>query len=77
MSELMEAISAEPCTCVSCGSCGGRGYYYIDHRGRYLGSNRSDDMDESEHCEECGGGGITEVCGRCEYLAELDHEEEW
>lgn len=58
-----EQVNAEPCKCVRCSWCRGTGRY------------RGDDIwDESEPCEECGGLGITEACGRCEYLEELDRE---
>lgn len=55
-------VQQEPCACVKCVMCGGTGRY------------RSDDVwDEYGTCEECNNG-IVEVCGRCEYLADLDRE---
>lgn len=60
-----QKIAAEPCRCVRCSFCRGTGRY------------RDDDIwSEDGPCEECGGSGIVETCGRCEYLAELDHEDD-
>lgn len=61
MTEEMKRVSAEACTCVSCPDCGGSGSYYVDHRGHYLGAHRSDDLDEHEYCENCGGSGVVET----------------
>lgn len=67
-------VAAEPCRCVRCADCGGRGSYWVDLRGRYLGIHRSDDMDEMETCESCGGSGIDDTCDRCQLLEDMDHE---
>lgn len=77
MSETRETIAkidAEPCACVRCGDCGGSGSYYVDHRGHFLGQHRSDDMDDLEYCDGCGGSGIVEVCSRCELLRDLEYD---
>lgn len=43
--------------------CSGTGRVRVDHWSGY----------DAEPCEDCDNG-ITEVCGRCELLADLDHE---
>ncbi len=70
--EIRAKVAAETCSCKPCGSCEGIGSYFVDIGGRYIGLHRIDDLSDRETCEECGGSGIEEVCGRCEYLAELD-----
>ena len=74
MIELREKVAAEPCRCVRCGACGESGTIWLDVKGRYLGNHRSDDLDDSEPCEDCGGRGIIETCARCQLLEEMDHE---
>ena len=66
------------CECVSCSSCGGTGNVWFafpgpDRGGEYLGSHRSDDLDEMETCMECGGSGTIETCYECQDL--LDDED--
>jgi DnaJ-class molecular chaperone len=61
-----EAVAAEVCKCVHCSFCRGSGRDPYDEVG----------MGSDSPCEECGGSGIVEVCGRCEYLEELDHEQD-
>ncbi len=75
MSDLRKQLESEPCTCVKCTACNGTGTYWMTAGGRYLGSARCDDLDELELCEFCDHG-YTETCGRCQMLADLDHEEE-
>lgn len=58
-----ERVSAEPCKCVRCVMCSGTGRIRVDHWSGY----------DTEPCEDCDNG-IAEVCGRCEYLADLDRE---
>ena len=58
-----KTVAAEPCRCVRCVMCSGTGRIRVDHWSGY----------DTEPCEDCDNG-ITEVCGRCEYLAELDRE---
>lgn len=53
------------CTCVPCSVCGGTGSIWLDFNGRFLGSHRSDDLDEMDVCEDCGGSGIVETCDEC------------
>lgn len=53
------------CECVRCGACDGTGSIWLDFAGRYLGNHRCDDLDVLEHCEECGGSGISETCYQC------------
>jgi hypothetical protein len=59
------------CECVRCPDCGGGGTVWYefpgpDNGGKYLGNNRSDDLDEMDTCETCGGSGVTEVCYECQ-----------
>lgn len=61
-----------PCTCVPCSYCDGTGSIWLDFAGRYLGNHRSDDLDQCEPCEECGGSGTSEVCGECQYAYECE-----
>lgn len=68
-------IEADPCECVKCAVCNGSGTYWMTISGRYIGISRCDDLDELEHCEFCDGG-YTEVCGRCQILAEFDIEDD-
>lgn len=63
-----EELLKAPCECVSCATCRGTGIVWFAFGGRYLGRNRSDDLDEMEACHDCGGGGITESCDRCNLL---------
>lgn len=53
------------CGCIRCSMCGGKGHYYIDLRGNYAGSSRTDDLMDQENCEECGGSGYSELCAAC------------
>lgn len=57
------------CTCVSCPECHGGGFVYYSFPGigggQYLGTHRSDDLDEMETCDVCRGRGITEMCESC------------
>ncbi len=43
--------------------------------GKYLGSGRSDDLDEMEACEYCRGSGLSEECENCAYHREVDEDE--
>lgn len=61
-----ESVAAEACRCVRCSFCRGNGFTSSYERNQF-------DWD-TETCEECGGSGITETCGRCEYLRDLDYE---
>ncbi len=72
---LLTKIAQEPCACVRCGDCGGTGSIWLDFAGRYLGNHRSDDLDDAEPCDNCGGSGIVEVCDRCQMQDELEDEE--
>lgn len=58
-----EKVSAETCRCVLCVMCSGTGRIQVDHWSGY----------ETEPCEDCENG-VSEVCGRCEYLTDLDRE---
>ena len=61
--QAYKAVAAESCQCVSCVMCSGKGRIRVDHWSGY----------DTEPCEDCENG-ISEVCGRCEYLADLDRE---
>jgi len=76
MTDAMRKVAAEPCACRRCYECGGSGNTWVDFKGRYLGNHRSDDLDEMEMCEQCGGRGIVEVCDRCQLLEEMDHDDQ-
>lgn len=58
-----EKVPADQCECVLCDMCSGTGRVRVDHWSGY----------DTEPCEDCENG-IVEVCGRCEYLADLDRE---
>jgi RecJ-like exonuclease len=58
-----DQLEKEPCTCVWCDSCNGRGE--IPSYGRL----------DVEECEECNGGGLIEMCDRCQLLDEYNQEE--
>ena len=60
-----DARTGPICECVSCDACDCSGGIWVDMTGRYLGKNRSDDLDEMEQCPNCNGRGITEVCQSC------------
>lgn len=60
-------IEAEPCTCVSCGMCGGSGNIRFD--------DPDSPFDELETCDECWGSGITEPCDRCQLLTDMEYDE--
>lgn len=77
MTDEMKKVAAEPCHCVRCDDCRGSGTIWVDWRGRYLGNHCSDDLDEPEQCENCGGRGIVEVCPRCELLEDMDHSDDY
>lgn len=62
------------CECVSCPDCGGTGTVWFDIFGHYQGNSRTDDLDELEMCETCGGSGTTQVCAECQMARELDEE---
>lgn len=63
---------SDVCKCVSCSACGGTGSIWVDFRGRYLGNYRSDDLDEMDICDECGGSGTAEVCDHCMDLGDAE-----
>jgi hypothetical protein len=67
-------VETEPCTCVSCGMCGGSGNYWVDMRGHYDSS--PDCCSDLETCDECRGSGIVETCDRCQLLNEMDYDDE-
>lgn len=69
-----EKLEKEPCRCVRCAECGGSGNVWISMDGKYVGKHRSDDLDDMEPCDECGGSGITETCERCQLLRDADHD---
>ncbi len=53
------------CTCIKCPECNGTGYVWYSSSGDFLGSRRSDDLDEMESCPECGGDGLQSLCEEC------------
>lgn len=63
-----DAVAKKPCTCVTCGECGGTGNVWrnYDSLGRYAGAG-IDDLSDLESCDACHGG-IIEVCDRCRLL---------
>lgn len=60
-------LNAQPCTCVRCGMCNG------NCNVRVQGQNMP--FDDLDTCPECHGAGITETCGRCMELIEIDNDE--
>jgi len=71
-----EAVEKEPCRCRACADCRGSGAVWFDWNGKYLGNSRSDDLDDMETCDSCGGSGIVETCDRCQLLRDMDYDEE-
>lgn len=69
---------SDRCECVRCSQCDGSGNVWFEFpgppRGRYLGRHRSDDLDEMETCEECGGSGIVETCEMCAEALQEEYE---
>jgi DnaJ-class molecular chaperone len=59
------ALNAQPCQCVSCGTCRGSGHVWLPTRDVWP-------EDEISRCDDCDGSGITEQCDRCTALYELD-----
>jgi DnaJ-class molecular chaperone len=62
----IEQLRAKPCECVSCGTCDGFGSIDdpLDYSGTY-----------PRTCEDCDGSGMTEVCGRCMELEEIERND--
>ena len=56
---------SKECTCICCFECNGSGTVWFDCGGRYLGQSHSDDLDELETCESCGGTGVEDWCDYC------------
>jgi len=75
MRDALKLLYAKPCTCVSCGDCGGSGNIWInsDGAGRFIGMGHWDDLSELEPCESCRGG-IIETCERCMEIEELEQQ---
>lgn len=67
---------SDKCTCVNCPDCDGYGHVWYSFSGEYLGSHRSDDLDEMRGCDNCGGMGISEECDYCREQRELAESEE-
>ena len=67
-----DAVAKEPCTCVSCGECGGTGNVWrnYDHLGRDAGGGIYE-LSDLESCDACHGGIIIDVCDRCCLLEEM------
>lgn len=61
----MPTSETRKCECVPCEDCHGKGGYYVDMRGRFVGFSRMDDLHDYEVCEECGGSGIGRTCYQC------------
>ncbi len=61
---MTDAMMAAPsCSCITCATCHGRGWFYVDGRGRFM--PYGDELADRESCEDCGGSGITELCDAC------------
>ena len=60
-------LEQEPCVCVRCPACHGKGTQRIDDWSQPEGY-------DLETCAECQGAGITETCDRCHWLEDMDHE---
>jgi hypothetical protein len=73
-----EKVPDHGCRCVRCSECNGTGTVWFSFGspayggGQYLGSHRSDDMDEMETCDECRGSGISEECDTCSFQREIE-----
>lgn len=64
------------CTCVTCAECGGTGNVWFAFGGKeYLGKSRTDDLDEMETCERCGGSGYEDdICDECACAEQMEEE---
>lgn len=76
MTNSAQAVRRQ-CECVSCGECRGSGRVWFFFGGDYLGNSRCDDLDQMETCEECGGGGIIELCEYCQDDRDTQEELPW
>jgi DnaJ-class molecular chaperone len=65
------------CACIQCDECHGTGTVWISFSGKYLGSNRCDDLDSLETCDECGGRGLSEICAECQEKEDAADQEEF
>ncbi len=65
--EEIKKVASEPCRCVRCTFCNGKGFSSSYERNQFDWN--------AETCEECGGSGIVETCDRCQLLEEMDHDE--
>lgn len=69
--EWVKQLEAQPCECVPCPSCSGKGNVYW-LLGKYVGPDHPcDDLAELEPCEVCSNG-ILETCDRCAELESYD-----
>ncbi len=70
------ALALPPeCHCVTCATCRGRGFYYID-LGGIVWTDAHDELCDLETCDDCGGTGISEECDACREAWEQDHDED-
>jgi len=65
------------CTCIPCSECRGSGTVWFSFSGKYLGSHRSDDLDEMDTCDECRGSCVSEICEYCLEKQEEDAYQEF
>ena len=65
MSGFKQSLEKEPCECIRCPNCGGRG--------TMIGS-LDDSFRDDDECYACNGAGLEYECERCQMLEELDHE---
>ena len=62
-----ERVRAEPCRCVMCDCCNGKGEIRFPANNQFV-------EDETEPCDACSGG-VADVCDRCRLLEEMEHDE--
>ena len=61
-------LNAQPCDCITCGTCHGTGRMRDQYSEPWV--------DEYQSCYDCDGG-VTDTCDRCRLLIEIEHDEEF
>ena len=61
------------CTCTPCPFCNGTGNIWRDLDGSYS-LYHTDDLQEMETCDQCGGDGIDSLCEECWFDSQEDED---